>query len=90
MCYGQRGEVTFLTEGSSVGREAAVTGEACVPLHTAATVLAQAPIAAAVSRTAGPHTGGDLRPLLQVQRLPVQLQGSDASQESLLSRCRPP
>lgn len=77
-----------MAEGAGEGREAAVAGEAAVILHTAAVILAQVPVAAAVSGTSGRHSGRDLRPLLQIQSLPVQLQRANAAQEALLSGCR--
>ncbi len=76
---------TFVAEGAGEGREAAVAGEAAVILHTAAVILAQAAVAAAVSGTSRRHSGRDLRPLLQIQSLPVQLQRANAAQEALLS-----
>lgn len=76
---------TFMAEGAGEGREAAVAGEAAVILHTAAVILTQAAVAAAVSGTSSRHSGRDLRPLLQIQSLPVQLQRANAAQEALLS-----
>ncbi len=76
---------TFVAEGAGEGREAAVAGEAAVILHTAAVILAQTAVAAAVSGTSRRHSGRDLRPLLQIQSLPVQLQRANAAQEALLS-----
>lgn len=70
---------TFMTEGSGVRREAAVAGEAVVILHTGAVILAQAAVAAAVSGTAGSHSGRHPRPLLQIQSLPVELQRTNAA-----------
>ncbi len=76
---------TSMAEGAGEGREAAVAGEAAVILHAAAVILAQAAVAAAVSGTSGRHSGCDLRSLLQIQSLPVQLQRANAAQEALLS-----
>lgn len=73
-----------MTEGSSEGWETAVAGEAVVILHTGAVILAQVPIAAAVSGTSRRHFGRDLCPLLQIQRLPVQLQRTNAAEKSFL------
>lgn len=74
-----------MAEGAGEGRGAAVAGEAAVILHTGAVILAQAAVAAAVSGASGRHSGRDLRPLLQIQSLPVQLERANAAQEALLS-----
>lgn len=68
-----------MTEGSSEGWETAVAAEAAVILHTDAVILAQVPVAAAVSGTSRRHSGRDLGPLLQIQRLPVELQRTNAA-----------
>lgn len=75
---------TCVAEGSGVRRQAAVAQEAVGPLGAAAPVAAQRPVAAAVTRAAGPNPRRDPRPLLQVQRDAVQLQGADAAPEALL------
>ena len=73
-----------MTEGSSEGRGAAVTGEALWPLLAAASVDAQRAVGAAVSGAAGPDPRGDGGPRLQVQGDPVQLQRAQAAPEALL------
>lgn len=73
-----------MTEGSSVGRVAAVTGEPAGPFHTSALVLAERCVAAAVPRAAGLDARCDPCPLLQVQCYAVQLQGADAAQKAFL------
>ena len=79
-----------MAEDPGVGRLATVTVEAVCPLHTAAVVLAERAVAAAVTRAAGPDPGRDPGPLLQVQGDAVQLQGADAAPEALLPGRRAP
>lgn len=76
-----------MAEGSSVGGQATVAGEAPGFLHTASLVAAQRAVAAAVSGAARPDPRGDPSPLLQVQGLSVQPQRADAAPEALLSGC---
>ena len=80
--------VTCVAEDSSVRRQAAVAVEAVDSLHTAASVLAERAVAAAVTRAAGSDPGCDPGPLLQVQGDAVQLQRANAAPEALLpGRC---
>ena len=80
--------VTCVAEDSSVRRQAAVAVEAVDSLHTAAPVLAERAVAAAVTRAAGSDPGCDPGPLLQVQGDAVQLQRANAAPEALLpGRC---
>lgn len=58
---------TSLTEGSRISRWATVTRKAAGSLHTAALVLAECAVAAAVAGTTGLDPWGDLCSLLQVQ-----------------------
>lgn len=76
--------LTFVTEGARVWRGATVAGEAVMLVQALASVLTQVPVAAAVAWASGADAWCDLRPLLQIQRLPVQLQRPDAAQEALL------
>ncbi|MEQ2191852.1 hypothetical protein XENOCAPTIV_003452, partial [Xenoophorus captivus] len=76
---------TCVAEDSSVSRQAAVTVEASGSLHTAALVIAQRAVAAAVTRATGSNPGRDLGPFLQVQSDAIQLQRADAASETPLS-----
>ena len=79
---------TCVTEDSSEGRQSTVTVEAAGSLHTAALVLAERAVAAAVTWAAGSNPWRDLRPLLQVQGDTVQLQRANTAPKSLLpGRC---
>lgn len=70
---------TFMTEGPSVGRLSTITGESIDFLHTATMVLAERPIAAAVTRAARSDPWGYFGPLLQVQSDAIELQRADAA-----------
>lgn len=80
MCYMVRKTVplflflTFVAERAGVCRGPAVAGKAIVLVQAPAMVLTQVPVAAAVAWASGPDARCDLGPLLQIQRLPVQLQ----------------
>lgn len=79
---------TCMAENSSVCWQPTVTVKATGSLHTAALVLAERAIAAAVTRAAGSNPGCDFCPLLQVQGDAVQLQRADTSTKALLpGRC---
>lgn len=76
---------TFMAKGSSEGRLVAAARKPIGSFHTAAPVLAEAGVAAAVTRASRSNSWGDLCPLLQVQSDTVQLQRADAAQEAFLS-----
>lgn len=76
---------TCMTEDPSKGRLAAVTGEPVRFFHTNPIVLAELAIAATMTRASRSDSRRYLRPLLQIQSNPVQLQGADATQKAFLS-----
>lgn len=82
------GLCTFVAEGSSISRWPTVTGKTFGSLHTAATVLAERAVAAAVTRTSCLNPRSDVCSLLQVQGDAIQLESADTSPKALLpGRC---
>lgn len=77
--------LTVWAEGPRVRGGGAVTGEPAGLLHAHAPVVAQPPIAAAVSSAPRLHSRGHPGSFFQVQGLSVQLQRPNATQEAPLS-----
>lgn len=80
MCGNHSAYRTCFAEGPFIGRVGAIAEVPTELLHALAPVVAGVAITATVAWASWPHAGCDLCPfLLQVQFLPIQVQGVYAS-----------